>query len=599
MRNHPTPVPTQKLAPGSTVKIPESITVKKLAEILGVPIAKVITELLRNKILATINDEIDFETASIITQDLGFTTEKDLTVKQGEVLGIEKLEEICRQEKESGKNLRERPPIVTILGHVDHGKTTLLDTIRKTNVVASEAGGITQHISAYQTKKRGKVITFVDTPGHEAFSAMRERGVSLADIAILVIAADDGVRPQTKEVIAYLKEKKVPTVVAITKIDKPDANIQRAKQGLAENDILIEEWGGSYVCSEVSAKTGKGLDDLLDSILLVAEVEDFRADMKRDGFGVVLEAHLDPNKGPVATVLVKTGVLKVGHDVLMGQTAGRIRRIEDWTGKSIQEATPSMPVTLMGLEAVPNANDVVQVTISRSRSKDLLLPGSDASHKQKFQRVAENDPRKKVKVVLKADTQGSLEAIEQILATFRSDEVMIQFIGAGVGSITESDVKIAETADTLITGFNVEATAVARRLAEESKVEIKTYKIIYELVDEIKKRMESLLEPEIIRTDLGELEVLAVFKTGKKDMIVGGSVKKGRVLKGCFLEIRRGESIIGRGRLQNLQQNKVDVNEVKQGQQCGITFDGETKMKIGDILVFFLEEQKKKFVETV
>lgn len=292
-----------------TVKIPENVTVKKFADILGVPVATAITELMKNKILATINDEIDFETASIIAEDLGFSPQKDLDVSAGESVTLEKLFEICQQEKE---RLTSRPPIVTILGHVDHGKTTLLDYIRKASVAESEVGGITQGISAYQTKKQGKHITFIDTPGHEAFAAMRERGVTMADIAILVVAADDGVKPQTKEVIAYLKEKKIPTIVAITKADKPEANSQRTKQEIAENGILLEGWGGDVMCIEASGKSGKGIDQLLESILLLAEVEEFTANSKRDGLGIVLESHLDPKKGPVATVLVKTGTFQIG-----------------------------------------------------------------------------------------------------------------------------------------------------------------------------------------------------------------------------------------------------------------------------------------------
>lgn len=586
--------------PLKLIHLPETVTVKRFSELLGVPVAKAITELLKNKILATINDEIDFETASIIAQDLGFETEKDLSVKEGEALTLEKLLEICKQEVETGDTLKARPPIVTILGHVDHGKTTLLDTIRKTNVVATESGGITQHISAYQTKKRGNVITFIDTPGHEAFSSMRERGISLADVAILVIAADDGVRPQTEEVIQYIKDKHIPTIVAITKIDKPTANIQRAKQELGDRDILIEEWGGKYMCCEVSSKTGKGIDDLLESILLLSEVENFRANLKRDGLGIVLEAHLDPQKGPVATVLAKTGVFKVGQDVFVGKTTGRIRRMEDWTGRNIAEATPSMPITLYGLESVPNANDIVQVIKTKIRLRNGFQGASSdgSSAKHRINKILESDVRKKVNVVLKADTQGSLEAIEQILDTFKSDEVVLQYIATGVGSITESDVRLAETSETIITGFNVEATSVAKRLAEESKVEIKTFKIIYELIEDVKNRMEALLTPEIIRTEVGEVGVLAIFKTGKKDMIVGGKVRKGRAKNGCLIEVKRNDILIGRGKLANLQQNKVDTNEAKQSTECGITFDGETKIKVGDSLVCFFEEQKKKIIQT-
>ncbi|KKT87732.1 MAG: Translation initiation factor IF-2 [Candidatus Moranbacteria bacterium GW2011_GWC2_45_10] len=431
------------------VKIPATITVKKFSEVLNVPVSVIITELLKNKILATINEEIDYETASIIAEDLGFVTEEYVEIVDDQTMTLEKLLEICKTEKESGKNLQSRPPVVTILGHVDHGKTTLLDTIRKASVAEKEAGGITQHISAYQTKKKGQLITFVDTPGHEAFSGMRERGVSIADIAVLVVAADDGVRPQTKEVIKYLKEKKIPTVVAINKVDKPDANIQRVKQELADNDILIEQWGGSYICAEVSAKQNIGIDELLESILLVAEVEDFKADNKRDALGVVLEAHLDPNKGPVATILIKTGTLKVGQDVVVGKTYGRIRKIEDFIGKSLPVAGPSTPVSIMGLIDNPNTNDVLQVasgkTAARLKSKGIGEASSDQRERltsQNMMRKIEDEKVQKLNIILKADVQGSLEAIEQILSTIKSDEVAINYIEIGVGSITESDIKI-------------------------------------------------------------------------------------------------------------------------------------------------------------
>ena len=399
------------------VKIPATLSVKKLSEILNLPISKIITELMRNKILATINEEIDFETASIIAQDLGFITEEEVLDSGKEIITLENLIDIIRKEKEGDKILEERAPIVTILGHVDHGKTTLLDTIRKASVAAKEAGGITQHISAYQVKKKGKWITFVDTPGHEAFSAMRERGVSIADIAVLVVAADDGVRPQTKEVINYLKEKKMPVIVAINKIDKPEANAQRVKQELADNGIVIEEWGGDVIAEEVSAKKGLGLDKLLEDILLVAEVEDFKADFKRDGLAVVLEAHLDSKKGPVATALVKTGTLKVGQDIIAGSAAGRIRKMEDFAGRNATVAEPSMPVTIMGIGSVPKTNDIVQVVSKKSFSEMKAQMNGSRTFKGKIDQESE-DGAKRLKIILKADVQGSLEAIEQILSTY-------------------------------------------------------------------------------------------------------------------------------------------------------------------------------------
>ncbi|TAK96664.1 translation initiation factor IF-2 [Patescibacteria group bacterium] len=580
------------------VKIPSSVTVKRFAEILGVPVARVITELMRNKILATINEEIDFETAAIIAQDLGFVTEEDLG-EQGDAMTLEKLVEICKKESESGDKLPERPAVVTILGHVDHGKTTLLDAIRKTSVAAGEAGGITQHIRAYQVKKKGKTITFVDTPGHEAFSAMRERGVSIADIAILVVAADDGVRPQTKEVIEYLKEKKIPTIVAVNKVDKPEANVPRVKQELSDNGILIEEWGGQTMSVEVSAKQNKGIDDLLERVMLLSEVENFRADTKRDGLAVVLESHLDPQKGPIATVLVKTGTLKVGQDIVAGSVFGRIKKIEDYAGKNVPMAGPSVPVSILGLGGVANVNDIVQIAdrnITRAKARE----GAQSGMQRRKEMIKSNSETsgegelKKFRLIVKTDVQGSLEAIEQILGTIKSDEVVLEYVATGIGNITESDVKLAESASAKIFGFNVVATPVAKRLSEGSETEIKVYSIIYELVAKIKEEMAALLPPELVRTDFGRLAVLAIFKTGKRDMIVGGRVSEGKVMRGSLIEVKREDEIIGKGRLGNLQQNKENADEVGQGNECGLTFDGETKIKIGDTLLFYKEEEKRR-----
>lgn len=587
--------------PQKIASIPPIVSVKKFADILKMPVSEIIKELMENGIMATINEEIDFETASIIAQDLGFTTEQDLDISDGEIITLEKLIEICKKEKETGKNLQRRAPIVTILGHVDHGKTTLLDTIRKTSVAAKELGGITQHISAYQVRKRGNPLTFVDTPGHEAFSAMRERGVSIADIAILVVAADDGVRPQTKEVIKYLKEKKIPTLIAINKIDKPEANTQRVKQELAENEIMVEDWGGKYMSVEISAKNNIGIDDLLERVLLLAEVEDLKADAKRDGLAVVLESNLDPKKGPVSTVLVKTGTLKVGQDITAGHTYGRIKRIEDFTGKIIESASPSTPAIIIGLNTTPNVNDIVQVASKKSLSKiksegaaEKMSGTKKDTSKQNLFRSIDNEKIKKLNIIIKSDVQGSLEAIEQILSTLKSDEVVIEYVATGVGNITESDVKVAGSSDAIILGFNVNATSVAKRMAESAGVEVKTFGIIYELVEDVRSKLSDLLPPEIVRTDFGKLKVLAIFKTGKHDMIVGGRIIEGKAIKSVSIEVQRDGEIIGTGKLTNLQQNMKDTDEVKQGNECGITFDGNTKIKEGDILKFFKEEEVKR-----
>ncbi len=582
------------------VSLPAVITVKKFGEVLALPVNTVITELMKNGILATINEKIDFETASIIAADLGYEVSEEI-IEAGEEITLEKLNELIRKETASGEVLKSRPPVVTILGHVDHGKTTLLDTIRKTSVAAGESGGITQHISAYQVKKKGQIITFVDTPGHEAFSAMRERGVSLADIAVLVVAADDGVRPQTKEVIEYLLAKKIPTVVAINKIDKPEANIQRVKQELADHGLVLEEWGGQVLASKISAKQNIGIDDLLDNILLVAEVEDLKADYSRDPLGVVLESYLDPQRGPIATILVKTGTLKEGQDIIAGATYGRVRRIENFKGQRISEAGPSSPINLIGLNSAPNSNDILQTSVRKSGSRSKMLSEKSEQYStqeklsaKKIMRTIADEKVKRLNIILKSDVQGSLEAIQQILGEIKSDEVAIDYIEMGVSNITESDVRLAGNTDAIVYGFNVEATTVAKRMAENAKVEIKSYRVIYELVQDIKDKLVAMLPPIVERTDFGKMKVLALFKTGRGDMIVGGKITTGKMVNATLIEVMRGENVIGHGQLKNLQENKVDVDEVVGQKECGVTFLGETKIKVDDMLLCYKEEVKKR-----
>ena len=572
-----------------SVAIPDTVTVKRFAEILGLPVTTVIAELMKNQIMATINEEIDYETASIIAEDLGYAPQPDVSVHDEDIITLEKLLTICAKERESGKNLRPRPPIVTVLGHVDHGKTTLLDTIRKASVAASEAGGITQHISAYQVKKRGKTITFIDTPGHAAFAAMRERGASIADIAILIVAADDGIRPQTEEVISYLNDKNITTIVAINKIDKPSANVAKVKKELAEHDVLIEEWGGKVIAHEISAKNNTGISELLDSILLLADVEDYRADDKRDGLAVVLEAHMDPKKGAVATAVVKTGTLKVGQDVNAGTTHGRIRRIEDHTGRSIDAAPPSAAVTIYGLNDAPQVNDVIQV-MSGKQAARAKAQRSTVSHTLS----TGDDDLPRMPIILKGDVQGSLEAVEQVCATIPQKKIAVEYVSTGVGDITESDVKIAESANATIYGFNVHATSVAKRLAEDKGVKIKTFSIIYELVDDITKELLAHIPDEIRRTDIGTLEVRGIFRTEKDMMIIGGRVTQGHIAKGAKARILRGDKEVGTGEITNLQQGKVSVGEVSTGNECGLTCATTTRIKKGDILELYTEEAVEK-----
>jgi translation initiation factor IF-2 len=588
---------TKEEIPLKEVKIPSTVTVKKFAKILDVPATELITELMKNGIMATINEEVDFDTAAIISEDMGYLATEDLEIADDEMLTLEKVLDICEKEKKSDKKLINRPPIVTILGHVDHGKTTLLDTLRKASVASRESGGITQHISAYQTKKRGKLITFIDTPGHEAFAAMRERGVSIADIAVLVVAADDGVRPQTKEVIKYLKEKNIPTIVAINKIDKPNANPTRVKQELAEHEVMIEEWGGKVMCNEISAKNNIGVTDILESILLLAEVEDFKADASRDGLAIVLESHKDPQKGPVATAVVKTGTLKVGQDVNVGKTYGRIRHMENHHGESIEKALPSTPVTIFGLADTAETNDVVQVANAKrsARLKSQEVAAKLTGDKKQVKSITDNDGIPKLNIIVKSDVQGSIEAIEQILGTISQEKVSVTYIDTGVGNVTESDIRLASSSDAIIYGFNVSVSPVAKRMADDDEVTVLTYKVIYELVDDIKERLLAMLPDEIERTDIGELEVLGIFFTEKDKMIIGGKITQGKVIaKDVKIDIFRKENRIGTGNLINLQHNKVDIDEVKKGQECGITFKGETKIKTGDKLHMYTEVLKDK-----
>jgi len=575
------------------VPVPATVSVKDFAGALGISATAVITELMKNGVLATINEEIDFDTASIIAGELGFEVAEATESGDAEKpLDLEGLLEICGKEKSSDKRLAGRAPIVTILGHVDHGKTTLLDTVRKSSVASGEAGGITQHLGAYQVKKRGKLITFIDTPGHEAFSAMRKRGASIADIAILVVAADDGVQRQTREVIEYLKERELPVIVAINKIDKPEANLPRIRQELAEHGILIEEWGGKVLCSEISAKQNIGIDKLLDNILLIAEVEEFAADPKRSGLAIVLESHLDKQKGPVATTLVRTGTLKIGQDVIAGGVFGRIRRMEDHAGRSIESVGPSSPAVIYGFNETPKVNDVVTVASGKAAARARSEQTQAGIKSLKKTKSEEEDGVRRLPYVVKADVEGSLEAIEQILGTITHEKVALEQVSAGVGAITESDVKMAESAEAVVFGFNVEPTTVARRMAEKAGVRIETFGIIYQLVDRAKALLAELLPPETVRTDHGTLSVLAVFKTGKRDQILGGRVGNGKVLRGSRVEIRRKDEIVGQGTVTNLQQNRQDAKEVGQGNECGVVFEGNVKVQEGDTLLVFTEETK-------
>ncbi|MCK5490732.1 MAG: translation initiation factor IF-2 [Candidatus Pacebacteria bacterium] len=581
------------------LQVPEKIMVKDLAEKMEIKVTELISELIKNRIFANINEYLDFDTAEIVADHFAFTLEKSESIAEKRKLEMKKY---------TGPGAKKRPPVVVIMGHVDHGKTTLLDKILETNVVSGESGGITQNFSAYQVKKKGEVITFIDTPGHEAFYSMRERGAYITDLAVIVIAADDGVKPQTKEAIKFAKEAGVPIIVVISKVDKADKNIEKVKKELAENDLAPEEWGGKTICINVSAKTGEGITELLDMVILTADMEEIKANPSDIAEGFVIESHIDAQIGPVAIVLIQNGTLKEGDYVSVGSIWGRIKRIENFSGKRINKATPSMPVTIMGLNDVPRVGSFLLEESGRltaeTRVKEFAKlqisdgPIDKVISTAKIKELVKSNRVKKLNIILKADTKGSLEAIVQILETIESETVAVQILKMGVGNITETDIKMCHSSGAEIIGFNVCVSPVLEIFAEKDKVEIKIYKVIYELVDEIKEGLTMILEPEEIRTDLGIGKVIAIFKSGKKsakkvDMIVGTKVESGKIEKGSQLEVLRNEEIIGEGIVKELQANKKAVKEVKKGNNAGITYEGNTIIEDGDILNCY----KKEFVK--
>jgi translation initiation factor IF-2 len=589
------------------IKIPAQLTVKELANRSKIGVSEILKKLMENGIMANINNIIDYDTVFVIAEELGIEVEPEELSSTNELLTSDRLRNILKLEDEDKEKLKKRPPVVTILGHVDHGKTTLLDTLRKTRVTEGEFGGITQHTSAYQVEKNGELITFIDTPGHEAFHGMRERGASLADIAILVVAADDGVKPQTKEVIEFLIKNKVPVLVAINKIDKPEANVNKVKQELAENNLFLEGYGGEIPFSEISAKQDIGLDDLLKNILFLAEYYDFRANPDRNALGIVLESNKDSCKGSIAKVLIKTGTLKIGQTVIIGDNISKIKRMENFAGKSILKAPPSTPVTIVGLSETPSSNDLLQVEddpkkikkfakeISQSKDK---LGGSIGEIGSKELIKTINETKKNcLSIILKTDVQGTLEAIKQIIDTIDTQEVKIDFVNQGVGAITETDFKLAQTTQSIIYGFNVKPTADVNKKITSSKIKLKTFNIIYELIEDLKNEISDLLDLEIKKVELGRMKVLAKFKNAKNLSVVGGKVMDGKMIKGEKLEVFRDKEFLGMGELTQLQQSKEDVTEVKSGLECGIAFKGKVKILPDDQLVCYKEEEIKRKIK--
>ncbi len=585
------------------VPIPAIVTVREFALKLGLPVTRVITEFMKNGILASLNERVDFDTAAIIAEDLGYKVVPDAGEAADAATEVtDRIKEII--EGESKEALRPRPPVVVVMGHVDHGKTKLLDAIRRTNVMAGEAGGITQHIGAYQTVKDGRLITFIDTPGHEAFTAMRSRGAKVADVAILVVAADDGVQPQTKEAVKIIDAAKTPFVVAINKMDKPEADPERVKRELSELGVITEEWGGKTPMVPISAKQGEGIDKLLELILLTADLnrDKIVANPEKNAVGTVVESRVDKGEGLVATVLVQNGTLRAGDILAVGSSYyGRVRAMKDYRGEIIATAPPGTPVRVLGFKVSPQVGEIVEVAASQ-KNLERVKPTRVASEKiatvESKQQVEEGEVELKTEdILVKADVLGSLEAIVVSFDRFSHPEVGVNVVGKGLGNVTEIDVLRAEASKAWIAGFNVLVPPPVAELAREKGVEIKTYKIIYNLLDDLRAKLEAKLSPEVIRTDYGDLKVLAIFKSERDGQIVGGMVTDGKVVKDAMVQINRGGLEEGDGAVVDLQANKRSVAEVNMGSECGLKIKTKTPIQIDDILHFFKEDRKSRKLE--
>ncbi len=583
---------------GQTITLPPVLPVREFAARLELPIGNVLSVLLKNGVMATLNDDIDYETAAIIAEDLGYRTEEKAAELEKDVLTPEKLDEILKKEPPEKQVVR--APVVAIMGHVDHGKTTLLDTIRKSNVAKGEAGGITQAISSYQVDYKGRPITFIDTPGHETFEFMRKRGASLADIAVLVVAADDGVKPQTKEALSHARAANVPIVVAINKIDKPDANLDRVKGELAEVDLTPEDWGGKTITVPVSALKGQGIDDLLEMVLLAADVDQPKANPNRAALASVVESNLDKHLGPLATVLIHTGTLNTGDDVVIGTATGRVRRILDFRGKTVQAAGPSMPVTIVGLDVVPHAGEILQVVEAqgeaRAKAQRHRAPAKTLS------KAKEGDERGVLALVLKADSNGSLEALKQTIVAMVPAEVRLSIIRAEVGAISDSDVLTARAAEALIYGFNVTVGGMAKKLADKETVPVKLYKVIYELTDDIRLQIEERLPVDLVHTDLGTLKVLKIFFATPKRKIIGGEIAAGNLEAPAkaivWRKVNKDKEEIGRGIITDMQRERKAIDHAEMGDQVGLTYEGKGKIKEGDTLEIYKEEKVRRALKT-
>jgi len=595
--------------------LPPSLSVKDLAEKLGVSPVDVIKKLMASKILATINQVIDFSTAEIVADEFGFTVEP---VKSEDVVAVESAEapgdvvttsreELFSVANEDPSKLVPRPPIVTVLGHVDHGKTSILDAIRKTRVAAGEAGGITQRIGAYKIQTAdGHDVVFIDTPGHEAFTAMRARGASVTDIAVLVVAADDGVMPQTIEAIHHARAAKVPIIVAINKIDKENANVDRVHQELAAQGIVTRHYGGEVECVHLSARTGKGIDDLLTTIVLSSDILELKANPDRHALGTVVDAHLERGRGPVATVLVQAGTLRVGDDFVCGHIYGRVRALTDDRGESVIDAPPATPVVVSGMSEVPQAGDIFQVVGSEKAARQIALTklterrtseaAKDVAPRitlEELARRAKEGEVKELSLVVKADAQGTLEALLSALQKIEDPVVAIKIVGQGVGAVSDSDLLLAGVSNAIIVVFNLKPTPAATAAAERAKVEVRYYDVIYKLTEDVERAAKGLREPTYKQIREGRVEVLIPIKIPRLGIIAGSRVVEGKVSRGGWVKLLRGRDMVFEGKINSLKHFKEDVREMLAGQECGIGLEGYEAFQTGDVMETYRLEREE------
>ncbi len=584
-----------------SIELPVSIVIRDLAQKVEKSPIEIIKKLMTNGVMATINQSVDFDTAAIVVAEYGFEAvpEAKVEVKKEEQGEVPLWRQLIAGEEAA--QLTPRPPVVTILGHVDHGKTSLLDAVRQTDVASGEAGGITQHIGAYQVEKKGRTITFLDTPGHAAFTAMRARGAQGADIVILVVAADDGVMPQTREAIAHAKAARVPMVVALNKIDKPNANPDRVKKQLAELELVPDDWGGNTMVIPVSAKQKVGIDDLLEAILLVADNIDIRANSSGKVIGTVIEAQVDRSKGTIVTLLVQNGTLESGDIVVAGKAYGRMKAITDYRGKPVKKAGPSTPVSVLGLNDVPSAGDVFQVVTTEKEARAIVGERVEAEKSQAqtrkkisledlFASVQAGEARE-LQLIVKADVQGSLEPILVELEKLGKGEIGINILYAETGNIGENDVMLASASKAIIVGFSVQADVAARRLAEAEGVSIRLYDIIYRMTEDIEKALKGMLEPEVVEKVIGRASVLAVFPASKLGRVAGCRVTEGELRRNAKVRLFRGTDLVYEGEMASLRHEKEDVREIRTGFECGVGFKNFNDIQTGDLLICYVLEK--------